>query len=502
MDPAITPEVPVTSTRRVWLTVLALAAMLAAVSIRSSRTPSTPPPDPLAKTSEYQPDLEPAEADEATRLVADRIADDYGPDVRDRVDLRAILAYPPDAPFYRHRVVYVSAHDRRGEPVYGAWVDLTDETVARSWGDPSDEAPPTADRHKTAPSATTAVRLLDDPAADAVTWGGWSFRFRLNAVDEGLYLRAVSYNGHLIADKISFPVMIVRYRNDACGPYADRIGEPLDDIPWAEQRQLAYREWTIDGETWRELGVRKMIGDYDLYQSYLFSPSGVMEARLAGSGLQCPADHVHWPTWYLNLDPDGGWNDVVVHGATGQRVTVESDAVEDGTWQVTDTDTGTSVALSPALISLPSPGDGLASDMVDRSLGFRRYSFFEDVGWTLGAGTGFPNLDAAPLTGGDVAVWYRARMAHAATDGAGHWHTSGVRLTVRLGGVAHSDPQTAVAGPVIKPVAMTAQAQVFPNRTIETLDNPGHLGPLRPCVRRPGPPVNAAPREGDQSWTE
>ena len=448
MDVALTPEVTLRSTRRAWLVIPALVAGVAVVSLRGAQHAAAPPADPLATTTEYQPDLEPAEADEAERLVTERIADEFGTDVPDRVDLRAILAYPTDAAFYRHRVVYVSAHDRSGEPVYGAWVDLTDAAVAKSWGDPSLEAAPTVDRHKTTTSAATAVSLLDNPATDSVSWGGWSFRFRLNAVDEGLYLRGVTFNGHVIADKISFPVMIVRYQNDACGPYADRIGEPLDDIPWAAQRQLAYRQWTIDGQTWRELGVRKMIGDYDLYQSYLFSPTGVMEARLAGSGLQCRADHVHWPTWYLNLDPDGGWNDVVVHGATGQRVTVESDAVEDGTWRVEDLDTGTSITLSPAVVGLPSPGDGLDSGLFDRSLGVRRYDFSQDVGWTLGAGAGFPNLDAAPLTGADVAVWYRARMGHLASDGAGHWHTSGVRLSVRLGGAAPSDPQTAVSGPV------------------------------------------------------
>jgi hypothetical protein len=255
----------------------------------------------------------------------------------------------------------------------------------------------------------------------------------VSANEEGLALRDLRFGGHLVATKLSMPVMTVVYDGGLCGPFADRIGRPLLDIDWADGQPMAYRELTIDGMKWRELGVRNQIGDYDLYQSYLFSPTGVLEARLSGSGLQCLANHEHFPTFYLHSDIDGGQNDRVAQRG-GAVATGEFDAAVGVGWQVVDPTTRTRLELGPATIVVPGPSSGGEPMGGGQRLGVRRYRPTEDAGWRWGAKTSFFPYGDAETLGGDVVIWYQAQMGHQAIDGASHWHTTGMRLTVNADG--------------------------------------------------------------------
>ena len=384
----------------------------------------------LPTSTRYQPDLTDAEATRAVTIA--RSSTPASTSAAESIG-RAILAYPPDAeePFFVNRIVYVTFHaSELADPSSGTWVDLTSGGVVGEWSDSTEVArPATGDA-----SVGRTIGLLGQPGP-RVQWGGWSMTTEVSANEEGLALRDLRFGGHLVATKLSMPVMTVVYEGGLCGPFADRIGRPLLDIDWADGQSMVYRELTIDGMKWRELGVRNQIGDYDLYQSYLFSPTGVVEAQLSGSGLQCLADHEHFPTFYLHTDIDGGQNDRVAP-VGGAVTTNELDAAVGGGWQVADPTTRTRLELGPARIVVPGPSSGGTPVVDGQRLGARRYRPAEDAGWRWGARTSFLPYDDAEALGGDVAIWYQARMGHQASDGADHWHTTGIRLTVTAEGAA------------------------------------------------------------------
>jgi Copper amine oxidase, enzyme domain len=425
--------------------IAAITVLMTVVYAPISEGARTTKGDPWGTTALYQADLSEAEGQAAIELIRDR----YGPLAG--VDLRSILAYPAAGePFYINRLVYVSAHPAGADPIFGAWVDLTTDRITKEWGTLANPALGQTRRFPdavaAAPSAAPTALLLPTPANRLLEWGGWRMNFELNGMDEGLVLRAVTYNGHLVAEKISLPVMVVGYAGDVCGPYADRMGFPLLDIPWASNETIAYQERVIDGATWREIGIRNEIGDYNLYQSYVLSPSGVLEARLAGSGLQCPIDHVHTPTWFLNLDVDGGWEDRMERGATLLPLTqVEFDDVANLGWAVSDSRTGMTVTIGEAVLALDTPAATLVPDAGQHRLSVRGFRTQEDAGWRFGARLDIPYKDNEPLATDDLALWYQGYMDHAATDGAAHWHASGLRLTVTLGSGAAITEATTVS---------------------------------------------------------
>ncbi|MEZ4622886.1 MAG: hypothetical protein R2867_46330 [Caldilineaceae bacterium] len=53
---------------------------------------------------------------------------------------------------------------------------------------------------------------------------------------------------------------------------------------------LSSVSFTLDGRTWLELGIRAIIGNYDIYQSYYLSTDGILDSHIFSRGLQCNAD--------------------------------------------------------------------------------------------------------------------------------------------------------------------------------------------------------------------
>src|SRR3954471_20228700 len=154
-----------------------------------------------------------------------------------------------------------------------------------------------------------ALAAIDARAqSGTVGWNSWSFNFHVGATD-GLVLTQIYYQGHKLLDQISMPVIRVFYQNNACGPFADLLGGTLSPIPWANNATIAQRQFTLDGRLWYEIGIRNMLGNYDLYQVYYLSSDGLFDAHLYSKGLQCSVDHVHYPSWRIDFDVDGANND-------------------------------------------------------------------------------------------------------------------------------------------------------------------------------------------------
>ena len=251
----------------------------------------------------------------------------------------------------------------------------------------------------------------------------------------------LSFKGRTLIFKISLPVMRVFYQDSACGPFADRIGGTLSPIPWANNATLAMREFTLNGKQWYEIGIRDEIGNYDLYQVYYLSADGILDAHLYGKGLQCVADHVHYPSWRIDFDVDGPANNVIERSTgTGYAgLTTEFDlgataAVNHG-WRVRNAVSNLSVDLLPGFSGFSIPGAGTtipATDYLRNTVFGRVYKAAEDGGWTYGPNTQVPHNESEALSGADIVAWYEAYMPHAAVDGSELWHSAGIRLVSSL----------------------------------------------------------------------
>src|SRR5262245_31496735 len=79
-----------------------------------------------------------------------------------------------------------------------------------------------------------------------VTWNGWTLTYDVSGNYDGLSLKNVQFQNLPLIRKVSLPVMRVFYQNNACGPYADRLGGTLSPIPWANNATVAQREFTLD----------------------------------------------------------------------------------------------------------------------------------------------------------------------------------------------------------------------------------------------------------------
>jgi hypothetical protein len=72
--------------------------------------------------------------------------------------------------------------------------------------------------------------VCNDPGAQTVTWNGWSFQFIRPCLTGpttsggnggGIEIRNAMYNGKLVFSKAHTPILNVKYKDDACGPYRD-----------------------------------------------------------------------------------------------------------------------------------------------------------------------------------------------------------------------------------------------------------------------------------------
>ncbi|MGE0824937.1 MAG: hypothetical protein AB7G75_17740 [Candidatus Binatia bacterium] len=237
-------------------------------------------------------------------------------------------------------------------------------------------------------SLLTLCLVHTTAAAQTVTWNNWTFDYEVSGNFDGLSLQNVKYGGRTLIYKISLPVMRSFYTNNACGPYADRLGGQLSPIPWANNATIAQREFTINGRQWYEIGIRDQIGSQDIYQVYYLSNDGILDAHIYTKGSQCGADHINYPNWRIDFDVDGFGNDMVEHstGTSFQVNNTEFDAnvttaVNHG-WRVGDTGTGLYIDILPGFtdFSIPNETHTPTIDYSQNTIFGRTYSSSEDTG--------------------------------------------------------------------------------------------------------------------------
>lgn len=275
----------------------------------------------------------------------------------------------------------------------------------------------------------------------SVTWNGWSFTYEVSGNYDGLSLKGVQYNGIPLIKKVSLPVMRVFYNNNACGPYADRLGGSLSPIPWAGNATVARREFSLNGRQWYEIGIRDQIGSYDIYQVYYLSNDGIIDAHIYSKGLQCVVDHTHYPNWRIDFDIQDAGNDLIQLN-TGAGYTTKltefnalaTEALDHG-WRVRDSVTGTFVDVLPGFtdFTIPDQNTQPVAGYANHTVFGRLYRASEDTGWTFGPNTQVPNNNGESINNTDIVLWYEGYLPHSAAEGSTLWHSTGLRLAVTAG---------------------------------------------------------------------
>lgn len=267
-----------------------------------------------------------------------------------------------------------------------------------------------------------------------VDWNDWRFDYHAGQIPTGLTLYDVTYREHQILYQASFPVMRVQYLNDACGPFADILWQgsylpikPHENIKACDNGALCQRTFEKNGEQFLEIGVNAKLGEYEIYQSYLFSERGYFDALVFSRGLQCAEDHTHHAHWRFDFDIDGADNDQVFRNA-GFLQSQEFNDTRDTTtfWSIQDAQTGTRVEI------IPGADDGFPDAFSQWDVAVRKFHRNESDIWLWGPtgeiGNQFfndENIDKA-----DSVFWYVTHLDHSAFNGESVWHYSGPRIKV------------------------------------------------------------------------
>lgn len=281
----------------------------------------------------------------------------------------------------------------------------------------------------------TSLALISNASANQgnINWGGWKFSYSTKGV-EGLELRDVYFQDKKILHKVSFPVMRVEYDNDVCGPYADILWSnayvPIElNAPHESCNGNGFcgRTYKQDGNAYLELGVSARLGEYDIYQSYIFSPQGFFDSYVFSRGLQCEADHRHHAHWLYDFDIDGKANDQVLKNS-GDLQTSEFNDRKANTnyWTIRDAVTGLRVEIDPG------PYDGFTDDFSQWDVAVRKWNNAESNGWRLGArgDIGDNYNDSESIDRKDIVFWYITHLDHKSLEGSTKWHSSGPRIQV------------------------------------------------------------------------
>jgi len=267
----------------------------------------------------------------------------------------------------------------------------------------------------------------------SIDWRGWKFDYT-NERAVGLELTDVYFNNRKILQRMSFPVMRVEYDNDVCGPYTDLIWnnsfnpiqlEPPNDS--CNGSEVCARSYEQDGRPILELGINARIGEYQLYQVYLLSPDGYIDANLFSRGLQCDANHRHHAHWMFDFDLDATPNDQVFKNTGDLQVSEFNDLRENTNyWTIRDADTGLAVEV------IPGNEDGFPDEFSQWDVAVRKWNQGETSGWRYGARgeIGGLFLNSENINKEDIVLWYVTHIDHKAIDGALDWHLSGARLNV------------------------------------------------------------------------
>jgi len=336
-----------------------------------------------------------------------------------------------------------------------------------------------------------------------LSWLDWTLDYAVSGNFDGLSLTTVRYKNRDVIGKISFPVMRVFYENNICGPYADRLGGNLLTVPWANNATLAQREFTVNNRRWYELGIRDLIGNYDIYQVYYLSEDGILDAHIFSKGLQCNYFHVHYPNWRIDFDLDGSPSDQIqgfrngAYQVYGNEFNSGVTAADNHQWRVRDTATGLSVDVLPGFtdFTIPDMANKALPDFNQNTIFGRLYKSNEDESWGFGANSQVPFNEGENINGQDLVIWYEGNMPHSPIEGPDLWHSSGVRLAINTSGqpvpTATAVPATATPQPT-----STSTSTPIPANTATATPRPTATNtsvPAATATRTPIPPPTATP---------
>lgn len=309
----------------------------------------------------------------------------------------------------------------------------------------------------------------------SVSWNGWTFNYDVSGLYDGLSLKAVKFQGLPLINKISFPVMRVFYDNNACGPYADRLGGTLSPIPWAGNATVAQREFTLDGRQWYEIGIRDQIGSYDIYQVYYLSNDGLLDAHIYSKGLQCVVNHVHYPNWRIDFDIGDPLDQIQANSTSGfltKLVEFNANAAQalNHGWRITDSATGNYIDVLPGFtnFTIPSSTTVPATGYSNNTVFGRLYKATEDTGWTYGPNTQVPFNNGESISNNDIVFWYEGYLPHSASEGESLWHSTGLRMVVNAGSLPPPPPPP--------PPPPGNGTQTFSNATSISIPDSGKAG--------------------------
>lgn len=278
------------------------------------------------------------------------------------------------------------------------------------------------------------------PLNGNVNWQGWQFNYSVGEKYDALALKNVRFQGTAILGRISLPVMNVFYERDVCGPYADRISQhnnlPVDWEDIDSDGNVVLREFQFQGKTWLEIGIRAMIGSYDIYQNYYLNAEGILDAHIFARGLQCNNFHEHYPIWRLDFDLAGPENDRILYRTDAgmqpmrNEFTVAASSAVAHDWVVEDTLTGDTVSIAfdnnrYNMVGEVSPEEAYTNNIV---AGRRLRS--GEARWQGAASHTMPHENGENIDGRDIYLMYRGYMPHSAAEGQTLWHSTGVRLTI------------------------------------------------------------------------
>jgi len=266
-----------------------------------------------------------------------------------------------------------------------------------------------------------------------INWNGWKFTYSTNST-VGLELKDVTFQDRKILHKVNFPVMRVDYDNDVCGPYADILWSnayvPIELSPPYDSCNgdgFCARTYKQDGNDYLEVGVSAELGEYDIYQSYIFSPQGYFDSYVFSRGLQCEADHRHHAHWMYDFDIDGQDNDQVLKNSGNLQTSEFNDRkVSTSYWTIKDAETGMRVEINPGNY------DGFTDEFSQWDVAVRKWNRGETDGWFLGArgeiGDNYNNSENIDRE--DIVFWYVTHLDHKSLEGSTKWHSSGPRVQV------------------------------------------------------------------------
>ncbi len=350
------------------------------------------------------------------------------------------------------------------------------------------------------PSTQMPLHAQSNQTSGTVNWNGWQLTYEVSGSYDGLSLLDVSYGNLAVLHKLSMPVMRVFYDFGACGPFADRLGgEYLAPVSWADNALVVQREFTLNGHTWLELGIRAIIGNYDIYQSYYLSADGMLDSHIFSKGLQCNVDHTHYPYWRFDFDLDGANNQIRRETAVGWQVytnefDVAANAALNHNWQIVNPSSGATVTLQPGFTNfmLPDATEAGGLNYAFNTLFGRAYHASEDIGWFYGALSEVPYNNGESIDNQDLVLWYKGYLGHSAQEGPDLWHSTGVRLTVS-GGSSMATPTTRPATVTPMPPTATALPPTATARPATATPLPATATGVSPTATARPPTATATP---------